>query len=431
MQKRFTICIMILVLLAAAGSEIFAGGQKEAAAGPVSFSWWSLSGGGGADNPRTKLRERIIADYQVENPDVTVELVVLENEAFKQKIQVAVQAGNPPDVFHSWGGGVMIEYANAGMLRDITDLVKKDLSKRIGIGALGVYGDQGRYYGAPYDMGGVVVWYNKAIFAKAGVNTPQTWPQLLDTVKKLDAAGTIPIALGAGDKWPAHFWWVYLAMRIGGKPAFDAAYGGSGSFKDEAFVKAGQTLLELEALDPFQTGYLGATYDDQAALVGNGDAAIELMGQWAPAVQDANSKSGSGIGDDLAMFPFPSVPGGAGKNSDVMGGGNGYAIGKDAPDKALDFLSFFLQKEYQIDLIDVEGIIPVVKGAEEALAGDPNKVALAEMVANAGYYQLYYDQFLPPAVGEAVKDAVAAILAGTASPSEAAAKIDEAWQFEK
>jgi len=429
----------LVVLLLASAALLFGSGQQQPATegssgsgdNTVTISWWALSGGGGANDPREKFRKKVIADYEALHPNVTIDLVMLENEAFKQKVQVAVQAGNPPDIFHSWGGGVMIEYAKSGMLRDITPLVKNDLSKRIGAGALGVYGYNGAYYGAPYDMGAVGMWYNKAIFKEAGVAVPETWDQLLAAVKKIRAAGYIPIALGAGDKWPAHFWWSYLAMRIGGQPAFDAAYNGTGSFADPTFVKAGERMLELAALKPFQTGYLGATYDDEAALMGNGDAAMELMGQWAPATQMADSASGNGIGEDLGWFPFPAVSGGAGKKSDVLGGGNGYVIGKDAPDAALDFLSFFLQPKYNMELVDVENIVPVVKGAEKAVEGNKNLETIINAIAQADYYQLYYDQFLPPAVGETVKDAVVALLAGNVSPAEAAQMVQDSWEQEQ
>jgi raffinose/stachyose/melibiose transport system substrate-binding protein len=431
MRKIWGTLIAGLFILCLAAPLFAGGGAEPTSTGPVTITWWALSGGGGADDPRETMRRDVIADYQAEHPDVSIELTMLENEAFKQKVQVAIQAGTPPDIFHSWGGGVMVEYANAGMLRDITAFVKSDLSKSIGIGALGVYGYEGKYYGAPYDMGGVGIWYNTGIFAEAGVDAPETWPELLNVVGKAESAGYVPIALGGGDRWPAHFWWVYLAMRIGGQPAFNAAYGGSGSFKDETFVKAGEMLLELADLEPFQTGFLGATYDDEAALMGNRQAAMELMGQWAPAVEASNSTSGKGVGDELAWSPFPSVPGGKGKKSDVMGGGNGYVIGKNAPDEALDFLKFFLQPKYNRELVKIEGIIPVVKGAEDALAGNVNNLAIADAVAKAGYYQLYYDQFLPPAVGEAVKDAVVALLAGKATPAQAAAMIDDVWQREK
>lgn len=428
MRKISQLLLCLLLMMMAA--TVFAEGKTDtkASSGPVEIEWWALSGGGGAVDPSSEFKKAAVAEYEASHPNVKINLTILENEAFKQKIQVAVQAGDPPDIFHSWGGGVMVEYANQGMLRDVTAFVKSDLSKKIGIGALGVYGYDGQYYGAPYDMGGVVFWYNKDIFAKAGVAVPKTWAELLTAVDKIKAAGYIPIALGAGDKWPAHFWWVYLAMRVGGIDAFNAAYGGSGSFKDPTFVKAGELLLELAKKEPFQTGFLGATYDDQARLVGDGKAAMELMGQWAPAVETNNSASGTGVAN-LGMFTFPAVAGGKGALADVMGGGNGYVFGKNAPDEALDFLSFYLSKEKQIKQIDIEGIIPVVMGAETALTG--NSAELAKAVAGAGYYQLYYDQYLPPAVGEAVKDAVAALLAGTATPAQAAAMIDDAWQMEK
>jgi raffinose/stachyose/melibiose transport system substrate-binding protein len=323
----------------------------------------------------------------------------------------------------------MVEYAQAGMLRDVTDFVEDNLADRIGSGALGVYGYDGRYYGAPYDMGAFGVWYNRAIFDEIGVDVPDTWSELLDVVQAVKDAGYIPIALGAGDRWPAHHWWAYLATRIGGEAAFNAAYSGAGSFADEPFVRAGELLMELEAMDPFQAGYLGATYDDAAAVMGNGEAAMQLMGQWNPAVIASNSTSGDGLGDDLGWFPFPMVEGGAGAATDVLGGGNGYVIGANAPDEALDLLDFFLQPEYNEALVGVEGIIPVVDGAQGALAGNPHSRRIAEAVAAADYFQLYYDQYLPPAVGETVKDAVVALLAGNLTPAECARMVADEWEM--
>ena len=39
--------------------------------------------------------------------------------------------------------------------------------------------------------------------------------------------------------------------------------------------------------------------------MGNGKAAMELMGQWAPAVQKDNSADKKGIGDNLGLVPLP------------------------------------------------------------------------------------------------------------------------------
>ena len=55
---------------------------------------------------------------------------------------------------------------------------------------------------------------------------------------------------------------------------------------------------------------------------------------------------------------------------------------------------------------------------------------IVEARDSAPYFQLYYDQFLPPALGGAVNDAVETIFAGTASPEEAAQAIEESASFE-
>jgi raffinose/stachyose/melibiose transport system substrate-binding protein len=183
------------------------------------------------------------------------------------------------------------------------------------------------------------------------------------------------------------------------------------------------------ALEPFQEGFLGQGYGDQAALVGNGTAAMELMGQWGPAVEKDNSESGEGLGDKLGFFPFPAVEGGAGGAADAMGGVNGICVGKNAPPEAVDFLRFLTNVENQKTLTEMGIIIPVVKGAETAIT-DPNMIMVYEAVSKAEYFQLYYDQYLPPSVGEAVNDSVQELFAGTMEPADVAQAIEDAVALE-
>ena len=69
--------------------------------------------------------------------------------------------------------------------------------------------------------------------------------------------------------------------------------------------------------------------------------------------------------------------------------------------------------------------IPVVKGGEAGLS-DPNMVTVQKDFAAATYFQLYYDQYLPPAMGSVLNDAVQTIFAGTATPEQAAQAIEDA-----
>jgi len=393
----------------------------------VTITWWHIQ----TAEDQKALWQKLADDYMTAHPNVTIEITVMENEAFKAKMTTVMQSGNPPDLFQSWGGGVMNEYAKAGMLKDITaDLDKDGWRDTFSPGALGVYSFQEKNYGVPRDMGMVGFWYNKDLFAKAGIQEPpKTWTELLDDVKKLKDAGITPIAVGGKDKWPGAFWWEYLAVRIGGKAAFDAAYSRTGAFTDAPFVDAGKKLQELVALEPFQDGFLGATWGDEATLMGNSKAAMDLMGQWAPGTFADNSVDKKGLGDKAGWFPFPTVEGGAGDPADALGGGNGFVVGKNAPPEAVDFLKFISSVDSQREQAKIGLSVPVVKGAEDALT-DPLLKIVQQGAAAAKYFQLYYDQAMPPAVGSVVNDSVQGLFAGTLTPEQAAQAVEDSAQQE-
>ena len=396
----------------------------EAPAEKITVTWWHIS----TAEEHKAVWQKLADEYMAEHPNVNIEITVLENEAFKTKLTTVMQSGEPPDIFQSWGGGVMNEYAEAGLLKDITADLDADggaWRDTFAPGALGVYAYKGQNYGVPWDMGMIGFWYNKDLFAQAGIEAPPTtWTELLEDVQKLKDAGITPIALGEGDKWPGMHMWAYLVTRLGGKANFEGALLRTGSFTDPAFIEAGVKLQELIALEPFQDGFLGATYGDEATAMGNSKAAMELMGQWAPAVQKDNSADKQGIGDKLGWFPFPMVEGGAGNPGDAVGGGNGIAIGKNASPEAIDFVKYLTRAESQQELVKINVAIPVVKGGEVGLA-DPLMITLQQSLASAEYFQLYYDQALPPAMGSVINDSVQGIFAGTLTPEQAAQAIED------
>jgi len=394
------------------------------AAPKVTINWWHIS----TKDPGLSLWQKFATEYMAAHPNVTINITVLENEAFKTKLTTVMQSGTPPDIFQSWGGGDMNSQIAAGLLKDITpDLDANGGAWRstFGAGPLSVYALNGKNYGVPWDMGMVGWWYNKDLFAKAKIaNPPTTWTELLADVKTLKAAGITPISLGEGDKWPGMHIWSYLATRIGGQAAFNAAYARTGSFTDPAFVQAGDKLKELIALQPFQPGYLGATHDQMQATFGNGKAAMELSGQWAPSVESANAADKKGVAN-LGFFNFPLVEGGVGVATDVVGGGDGFAIGKDASPEAIDFVKYLTSADAQKQMAAAGMGIPVVKGGEAGLT-DPNMVTVQQDFSTATAFQLYYDQYLPPAMGSVLNDSIQGLYAGTSTSQQVAQAIEDA-----
>ena len=222
------------------------------AAEPVKITWWHIS----TKDPALSDWQKMADDFMAAHPNVTIEITVLENEAFKTKLTTVMQSGEVPDIFQSWGGGGLAEQIDAGLLKDITADLDADggaWRDTFAPGALAVFGKDGKNYGVPWDMGMVGLWYNKDLFAQAGIEAvPTTWSEFLADVQKLKDAGITPIALGEGDSWTGMHIWSYLATRIGGAAAFTAAADRTGSFEDPAFVQAGVELKKLIDMDPFQ-----------------------------------------------------------------------------------------------------------------------------------------------------------------------------------
>jgi raffinose/stachyose/melibiose transport system substrate-binding protein len=389
----------------------------------VTIEWWHIS----TLDPGKTLFQTFADEYMAAHPNVQINITILENEAFKTKLTTVIQGGTPPDIFQSWGGGVMNDQANAGMLKDITPSLNADggaWGSTFAPGALAVYALEGKNYGVPWDMGMVGWWYNKDLFTQGGVaNPPTTWTELLDDVNTLKGAGITPISLGEKDTWTGMHIWSYLATRICGQEGFLAAANRTGSFTDSCFVKAGEELQKLIDLQPFQDGFLGASHDVMQGIFGNGEAAMELSGQWAPGASAGQSADKNGV-KNLGLFLFPSVEGGAGDMGDVMGGGNGFVIGKDAPPEAIDFVKYLTAADQAVRIASTGTGIPPIEGAEAGLT-DPNMIAVQQAFSNAQYFQLYYDQYMPSAMGAIINDAVAGLYAGTMTPEEVAQAIED------
>jgi raffinose/stachyose/melibiose transport system substrate-binding protein len=375
------------------------------------------------------LWEQIAKDYNAAHPGVNVQVKYLENEAFKAKLPTMLQADESrPDLFYSWGGGVMQAQDKAGFLKDITKDVapwESELSPT----AVDAFKVDGKVVGVPFEVGEVVFYYNKKLFEKAGVKAEdiKSWDDFLGAVKKLKAAGITPLVVGAGEKWPMHFYYSYLVMRIGGEHALaDAKAGKDGGFKNATFVEAGKRLQELAALEPFQPGYLSTSHAQSAGIFGDGKAAMDLMGQWLLGMQAPNSTSGKGLAEeDIGILSFPVLPGGKGKATDTLGGINGWLVSKSAPPEAVDFLKFFSQEKYGKEAAAEAAYIPVNKGSESAFT-DPLFKRLADDLAKTTYHQNYFDQDLGPSVGRVINDVSVAVAAGQQTPEAAAAAIQEA-----
>ena len=319
--------------------------------------------------------------FMAEHPNVTINITVMENEAFKAALQTNLQAGDVPDLFQSWGGGGLREQVEAGLVQDITDDVAGfigDLSE----GAVGLYQVDGKQYGVPFNAGMVGFWYNKALFEQAGIDAPPaTWDELIEDVQTLKDAGHHADRRRRRRQVAGPL----LVLLPDGPPRRSRSDGADR--RDQRLQRPGRhrrrarRCSELVALEPFQAGFLGAPWDapdGESGTMASQGAAMDLMGQWAPGAfaTQAGVESAADLPWELGWFPFPAVDGGAGAPTDAFGGADGFAVGKDAPPEAVEFLEFITNEANQETWAANSGL-PVNTAAMDSVS-DPNMQAVLE-----------------------------------------------------
>jgi raffinose/stachyose/melibiose transport system substrate-binding protein len=381
----------------------------------VNIEWWHSS----TADPGKSVWQAAASLYMDEHPWVSITVEPMSAETLEARLASAQSTGLTPDLFESTGGVRFISQARAGVLEDITSQVAAwtDPSPQE-IAGMNVFSYQGKQYGAPWAMGMAGFFYNQPLFTKAGIaNTPTSWSELLADIDKLKAASIVPFAIAGKDEWPGMNLWTYLLLREAGSSALTDMIL-NGSWGSEGCVRAGTDLAALVAKNPFQPGYMSAVYDrDEAAWMGNGKAAMELMGEWGPAVAASSSTSGTGIGSDVGWFPFPAVAGGTGDATDGLGSATGIAVGKNAPPEALDFLHFLMSTRV-MDQIGHAGMgFPTAFGSVDSI--DDQTLHLIVSARNqARSMQLYLDRVSSPALTQTIEDNTAALLGGRATAQQ-------------
>ncbi|MBY5164259.1 extracellular solute-binding protein [Salsipaludibacter albus] len=401
-------------------------GAEETAAEsgePVEIDWWHIQN----NDPGLADWQAMADAFMAENPNVTINITPMENEAFKAALQTNLQSGDVPDLFQSWGGGSLRQQVEAGLVRDITDLSSGWIDQ-LSPATTGIHQVDGVQYGIPYNAGVFGFWYNQDLWTEAGLDAPaDTWEGLLEQVQTIKDAGITPIAVGAGDKWPAHFYYGYLMIRAGGEEAMNALAETS-DFTADNVITAGEEVLRLVELEPFQDGFLGAGWDapdGESGTMARGDAAMDLMGQWAPGAfkTQAGVEPTDDLPFELKWAPFPTLEGGAGAPGEVFGGVDGFVVGKDAPDEAVDFLEFLTNEENQETWATSSGL-PVNPDAVDVIE-DPQMQQVLEALNGADFLQIALDQYFSPEVGAAINDQTALLFAQETTPEEAGQAITQ------
>jgi glucose/mannose transport system substrate-binding protein len=244
------------------------------------FSWWVQPG-------EIEALQALFDLYQDENPGQRIFNAAEESgPTAKQVLGERLDAGDPPDLFqqNAYEMRAFLQ-AHPGAIVPLDDLFESEgLTSVIAPEVLDNVTVDGAIYSVPVNAHREnSLFYNKELFAKNGLEPPQTLEQLLAACETLKAAGVTPIAVSTSQSWIVSKLFINLAMGSMGGQAFHDYFGSAKALDEAAMSDA------IDVLDTVLSNYIdvekaetdGFGWTQCAEAVHSGEAAMFLHGDWA------------------------------------------------------------------------------------------------------------------------------------------------------
>ena len=381
----------------------------------------------GSSKQHHEIVKSIVADYEKEHEDVKVELEVLSNEQYKDKVKVLSASNELPDVGMTWSAGYLQPYVEGKKFAPLDDILEGDLKDSFVAGTAEAYQVEGKTYGLPLELNIASIFYNKKIFKDNGIEVPKTFDDLVKAAKTLDKNGVEPIALGNKDKWTGSLWYMYLADRIGGKEALSSAIDRTGSFEDPALVSAAEKVQTLVDANGFVSGFNGLSDEEAKSMFMNEQAAMYLIATWDLPNYTTNPDVPQEFKDQVGFFDFPTVEGKGDMNSYVGGPGVGLFVSEDSDvkEEAKDFVSYFVQQWGEKSVTEA-GVIPATKIDAAQLDLPQMYVDILDKLNKATNITLYADVQLSSDAAQVHLDQIQALFGKETTPEKFAKAHEDA-----
>jgi raffinose/stachyose/melibiose transport system substrate-binding protein len=419
--------------LAACGSSGPTKAGSGVGGGNAAATYWFLS-----SPPGEQIRQHSVDRFNKANPSTPIKPTTFQNDAYKTKIKTAIGAGQAPTIIWGWGGGGLRSYVQANQVEDLTSWFdqNKAVKDRLFPSSFGAATINGKIYAMPAEtVQPIVLFWNKTLFEKVGVEPPQSWGDIMSLVPKFNAAKIAPISLGGQSRWTNMMWLEFLFDRIGGPEVFQAVFDGEkGAWSNPAAIEGLTKAQELVKANGFVKGFSSITADSNAdqALLYTGKAAMMLHGTWTY----GNMAEAGGdfvSGGHLGFMNFPPVEGGKGDPTNTVGNpGQYYSISSKATSEQKDVAKKFfstqvLSNDEVKEWID-NGAVPIVKGTESQLGSAKGADFLKfvyGIASNAKVFAQSWDQALSPTAAEKLLDNIAKLFQLSITPQQFASSMNQ------
>lgn len=350
---RKLLVLLLIFVISVTGAAL---AQDEDVSGNLEiFSWWT---GGGEEAGLNALIERFSELY----PNVTVENAAVAGGSgvnARAVLTTRMQGGDPPDTFQVHAGQELnAVWVAAGRMQPLNDLYEangwfdsfpEQLLEQ-------VMDEEGNIYSVPVNIHrSNVMWYVPANLEEWGVEVPADWDVFInETCPALQEQGVTPISIG--ETWTQAHLWESVALAELGVEGYNGLWDGTTDWLSDAVVGVWETYGAIMDCANDDMGAL--SWQDASLRVVEGEAAFNIMGDWAAGYYLVDQELEPGVG--FAWAPSPGTDGVFIWLSDSFG----LPVGAPNQEAALAFLGFLGSAEAQDIFNPLKGSLPANTNAD-------------------------------------------------------------------
>lgn len=362
MQKSFKVSLVAAAVMMASTSI--------ASAGDVEVLHWWTSGGEAA---ALKVLKNDLKGKGIGWADMPV--AGGGGEAAMTVLRARVTAGNPPTAVQMLGFDIL-DWAEQGELANLNAVANKEGWDEVVPKALQKFSKyNGKWIAAPVNVHSTNwVWANKKVLDNLGIAQPKTWDQFVAAMKKVKASGLTALAHG-GQPWQEATMFDGVAMSAGGAGFYKSAFIDLDpkALSSDAMIETFNRMAVLRSY--VDDNFSGRDWNLASAMVINGEAAFQIMGDWA---KGEFLNAGKVPGKDFLCFRVPGSQGTVLFNSDQFAMFKvDAASAKDQAQLASSIMSPVFQSAFNV----VKGSVPARTDVSNKDFDDCGKKGMAQLAA--------------------------------------------------
>ncbi|KMK77032.1 ABC transporter substrate-binding protein [Alkalihalobacillus pseudalcaliphilus] len=342
-------------------------------------------------DPSGKAFEEVLADYQSENPHITIvnDSQSADAEMIRTKVQTEYSSGNEPDLMFFFNTNAATGIINEGKVMNLEDIEGLDLS---GFNSMleQQRNEDGGIYAAPQSGFYEAIFVNEKLFEEHGIELPTSWELYEKAIEEFSKTDIIPIAAST----EASYYVVeHYILAAGGIDAYRASL----ADQHPAWAEGLDKIKEHAEMGAFPPDAATLDLSFAADLFKQEQAAMIFEGSWF-----WGQLTEAGIAEQVSVLPMPGYADGFEYGELVGGSSSGWFISTESyedeskRDAVVDFFNYVTAEETLLRLVQPTGQ-PPAKGEltdlAEHIAGGHKLVADAPAIELPINDRIYEESF--------------------------------------